>query len=245
MEDISSNVCMRPVLERKARPQEQFNCPRCNSTNTKFCYYNNYSLTQPRFFCKTCRKYWTDVGSLRNVLVEDDIFIGTTLIDMCCKVGDLESARKVFDKIPKKDVITWNAIILALSQSVNPKEVLGFIRNMQLVSVEPDLVSIVNLVPALSSLGNIDACSKVPIAIVLLYEEPESWGITLIVLDDIISTLGMKLGWLENGAKMIMGSILAIKYDKSRNSKIWFNSMVIVYIGWEDAINDPKKAVDK
>ncbi|PHT99012.1 Dof zinc finger protein DOF5.3 [Capsicum chinense] len=23
-------------------------CPRCGSTNTKFCYYNNYSLTQPR-----------------------------------------------------------------------------------------------------------------------------------------------------------------------------------------------------
>ncbi|RYR44860.1 hypothetical protein Ahy_A08g041145 [Arachis hypogaea] len=56
-------------LEKKARPQEQLNCPRCNSTNTKFCYYNNYSLTQPRYFCKTCRRYWTEGGSLRNVPV--------------------------------------------------------------------------------------------------------------------------------------------------------------------------------
>ncbi|XP_012083166.1 dof zinc finger protein DOF3.7 isoform X5 [Jatropha curcas] len=71
MEEISSspNTCTRPVLERKARPQEQLNCPRCNSTNTKFCYYNNYSLTQPRYFCKTCRRYWTEGGSLRNVPV--------------------------------------------------------------------------------------------------------------------------------------------------------------------------------
>ncbi|KAJ9188170.1 hypothetical protein P3X46_003559 [Hevea brasiliensis] len=69
MEEISSNACTRPVLERKARPQEQLNCPRCNSTNTKFCYYNNYSLTQPRYFCKTCRRYWTEGGSLRNVPV--------------------------------------------------------------------------------------------------------------------------------------------------------------------------------
>ncbi|KAL5805168.1 hypothetical protein ACOSQ3_031968 [Xanthoceras sorbifolium] len=45
------------------------NCPRCNSTNTKFCYYNNYSLSQPRYFCKTCRRYWTQGGSLRNVPV--------------------------------------------------------------------------------------------------------------------------------------------------------------------------------
>ncbi|KAG9444424.1 hypothetical protein H6P81_015764 [Aristolochia fimbriata] len=45
------------------------NCPRCDSSNTKFCYYNNYSLTQPRYFCKGCRRYWTKGGSLRNVPV--------------------------------------------------------------------------------------------------------------------------------------------------------------------------------
>ncbi|KAK9748820.1 hypothetical protein RND81_02G082800 [Saponaria officinalis] len=45
------------------------NCPRCASSNTKFCYYNNYSLSQPRFFCKGCRRYWTRGGSLRSVPV--------------------------------------------------------------------------------------------------------------------------------------------------------------------------------
>ncbi|GMH05455.1 hypothetical protein Nepgr_007295 [Nepenthes gracilis] len=44
-------------------------CPRCNSSNTKFCYYNNYSLSQPRYFCKGCRRYWTQGGTLRNVPV--------------------------------------------------------------------------------------------------------------------------------------------------------------------------------
>ncbi|XP_057983518.1 dof zinc finger protein DOF1.8-like [Malania oleifera] len=44
-------------------------CPRCASPNTKFCYYNNYSLSQPRFFCRSCRRYWTKGGSLRNVPV--------------------------------------------------------------------------------------------------------------------------------------------------------------------------------
>uniref|UniRef100_A0A7C9DTI6 Dof zinc finger protein n=1 Tax=Opuntia streptacantha TaxID=393608 RepID=A0A7C9DTI6_OPUST len=44
-------------------------CPRCESTNTKFCYYNNYNLSQPRHFCKNCRRYWTNGGVLRNVPV--------------------------------------------------------------------------------------------------------------------------------------------------------------------------------
>uniref|UniRef100_A0A803LLJ6 Dof-type domain-containing protein n=1 Tax=Chenopodium quinoa TaxID=63459 RepID=A0A803LLJ6_CHEQI len=46
---------------------EALRCPRCDSTNTKFCYYNNYSLTQPRHFCKACKRYWTRGGTLRNV----------------------------------------------------------------------------------------------------------------------------------------------------------------------------------
>ncbi|KAK8661133.1 hypothetical protein V6N13_052032 [Hibiscus sabdariffa] len=56
---------------RKARtqPEEALKCPRCDSTNTKFCYYNNYSLSQPRYFCKSCRRYWTKGGTLRKVPV--------------------------------------------------------------------------------------------------------------------------------------------------------------------------------
>ncbi|OAY84431.1 Dof zinc finger protein DOF1.7 [Ananas comosus] len=52
-----------------AAEAEQLRCPRCESMNTKFCYYNNYNLSQPRHFCKCCRRYWTKGGALRNVPV--------------------------------------------------------------------------------------------------------------------------------------------------------------------------------
>ncbi|XP_039808327.1 dof zinc finger protein 3-like [Panicum virgatum] len=44
-------------------------CPRCESVDTKFCYYNNYNLSQPRHFCRACRRYWTRGGALRNIPV--------------------------------------------------------------------------------------------------------------------------------------------------------------------------------
>ncbi|PIN25348.1 hypothetical protein CDL12_01911 [Handroanthus impetiginosus] len=71
MEEIVTTNPKPSSMERKIRPQKEqaLNCPRCNSTNTKFCYYNNYSLSQPRYFCKTCRRYWTEGGSLRNIPV--------------------------------------------------------------------------------------------------------------------------------------------------------------------------------
>nr|GMC75374.1 dof zinc finger protein DOF5.4-like [Ipomoea batatas] len=59
--------------DRRLRPHHhqtaELKCPRCDSLNTKFCYYNNYNLSQPRHFCKSCRRYWTKGGVLRNVPV--------------------------------------------------------------------------------------------------------------------------------------------------------------------------------
>uniref|UniRef100_A0A7N0VKG5 Dof-type domain-containing protein n=1 Tax=Kalanchoe fedtschenkoi TaxID=63787 RepID=A0A7N0VKG5_KALFE len=37
--------------------------------DTKFCYYNNYNVLQPRHFCKGCQRYWTAGGAMRNVPV--------------------------------------------------------------------------------------------------------------------------------------------------------------------------------
>ncbi|CAL5197662.1 unnamed protein product [Lathyrus oleraceus] len=56
-----------PTTTPSSENQQSLRCPRCDSSNTKFCYYNNYNLTQPRHFCKTCRRYWTKGGALRNV----------------------------------------------------------------------------------------------------------------------------------------------------------------------------------
>ncbi|KAK4271695.1 hypothetical protein QN277_020347 [Acacia crassicarpa] len=49
------------------RPDKIIPCPRCNSMDTKFCYFNNYNVNQPRHFCKGCQRYWTAGGALRNV----------------------------------------------------------------------------------------------------------------------------------------------------------------------------------
>ncbi|KAG4970969.1 hypothetical protein AAZX31_13G166500 [Glycine max] len=67
----------KPNLMRKQQQQQQqtqpnsesLKCPRCDSTNTKFCYYNNYNKSQPRHFCRACKRHWTKGGTLRNVPV--------------------------------------------------------------------------------------------------------------------------------------------------------------------------------
>ncbi|KAF9589577.1 hypothetical protein IFM89_025750 [Coptis chinensis] len=57
----------RTMGMKQPQDQQVLKCPRCDSSNTKFCYYNNYNLSQPRHFCKACKRYWTRGGTLRNV----------------------------------------------------------------------------------------------------------------------------------------------------------------------------------
>jgi hypothetical protein len=65
----NNRVMEKPGQELVQQQQQALRCPRCDSSNTKFCYYNNYSLSQPRHFCKACKRYWTRGGTLRNVPV--------------------------------------------------------------------------------------------------------------------------------------------------------------------------------
>ncbi|KAJ6790604.1 cyclic dof factor 2-like [Iris pallida] len=51
------------------KPDKLLPCPRCNSMDTKFCYFNNYNVNQPRYFCRNCQRYWTAGGMMRNVPV--------------------------------------------------------------------------------------------------------------------------------------------------------------------------------
>ncbi|KAG6535287.1 hypothetical protein ZIOFF_000252 [Zingiber officinale] len=61
------------VIMRLSPPEQCHKSPRCESANTKFCYYNSFSLSQPRYFCKVCRRYWTKEApsGFRNVPVGD------------------------------------------------------------------------------------------------------------------------------------------------------------------------------
>ncbi|KAF5474362.1 hypothetical protein F2P56_006266 [Juglans regia] len=63
-----------PIMRRQQQQNQQqqsepLKCPRCDSSNTKFCYYNNYNKSQPRHFCRACKRHWTKGGTLRNVPV--------------------------------------------------------------------------------------------------------------------------------------------------------------------------------
>lgn len=87
--------------------------------------------------------------------LEKDVHVGTALVDMYAKCGLLEKAQEVFDKLSRRDVISWNALVTGYIQHGLGDEVLNCFEQMQSRGITPDVVSYVCMLKACGSLGGV------------------------------------------------------------------------------------------
>ncbi|XVF24454.1 hypothetical protein REPUB_Repub13aG0129400 [Reevesia pubescens] len=50
------------------------------------------------------------------------VFVQTTFMDLYMKLVDIDTAKKVFDKIPEKNVVSWNMILSGYLKAENLRE---------------------------------------------------------------------------------------------------------------------------
>ncbi|XP_024516052.1 pentatricopeptide repeat-containing protein At4g18520, chloroplastic-like [Selaginella moellendorffii] len=48
---------------------------------------------------------------------ESNLFVASSLVNLYCKVGKVDEAVKVFDRMKKRSVVTWNSIIIGCAQN--------------------------------------------------------------------------------------------------------------------------------
>lgn len=72
---------------------------------------------------------------------ESDVFVGSCLVDLYAKCGNLEDARNVFDKMCHRNVVSWNALIAGYAHGGQGSEALQLFRQMQLDGIAGDLFS--------------------------------------------------------------------------------------------------------
>ncbi|XP_027178399.1 pentatricopeptide repeat-containing protein At3g51320 [Coffea eugenioides] len=58
------------------------------------------------------------------------LIVNTSLIDMYCRCGRVDNARSVFDRMPMKSLVSWNAMILGHCIHGNPKDGLNLYDQM-------------------------------------------------------------------------------------------------------------------
>lgn len=87
---------------------------------------------------------------------EPNIVLESSLVDMYVKCGTIEDARRVFDKMPERNVVSWTAIIAGYGRYGDSKEVFMLFEQMQQLGLKPNYVTLLAILNACSHAGLVD-----------------------------------------------------------------------------------------
>ncbi|CAN6459162.1 unnamed protein product [Victoria cruziana] len=82
----------------------------------------------------------------------DDVFVGSAAVNMFVKFGRMDCAIRVFEKMPRRDLVTWTTIISGYAQWGMGYKALSFFRRMLSMGVPGDAIVMVGLLQACASL---------------------------------------------------------------------------------------------
>ncbi|XP_013444858.2 putative pentatricopeptide repeat-containing protein At3g01580 isoform X1 [Medicago truncatula] len=119
---------------------------------------DNYSVSIALKSCAGLRKLLLGKmihGFLKKVRIDNDMFVGSALIDLYTKCGQMNDAVEVFMEYPKPDVVLWTSIVSGYEQSGSPELALAFFSRMVVSEkVSPDPVTLVSVASACAQLSN-------------------------------------------------------------------------------------------
>nr|CAD1837994.1 unnamed protein product [Ananas comosus var. bracteatus] len=84
-----------------------------------------------------------------------DSYVGNTLLYMYAGCGVAASARKVFDEMGVRDVVSWSSVIQGYVACNQPAEAMMMFYQMRLSNVFPNSVTLISLLSASTQLGDL------------------------------------------------------------------------------------------
>ncbi|CAI9106841.1 OLC1v1006074C1 [Oldenlandia corymbosa var. corymbosa] len=92
---------------------------------------------------------------------EDNVVVGTGLVDMYSKCSSLEASRRVFDGMPHKNVRSWTSMITGYAHNKFPIDAMILIREMFRVGVKANYVTYNSLLCSFCGPGDLDHCREI------------------------------------------------------------------------------------
>ncbi|KAL4200967.1 hypothetical protein AMTRI_Chr02g213780 [Amborella trichopoda] len=91
---------------------------------------------------------------------ESSVTVGNTILTMYGKCGLVEKAKRVFDKMPERDQVSWNSMIGALCQGEQWERALQEFQSMVWGGVSPSSFSLISLLQASAQLSLLSHCQE-------------------------------------------------------------------------------------
>lgn len=148
--------------------------------------------------------------------LNEDVMVGTALISLYGKCGDLKGAQTVFNGLPKHDVLSWTAMISSYVQNGQGREALLLFDRMKKEGVVPDRVAFANVLTACSDIGDPLECER-------MHSFIQFWSIELdeVVGSAMLSMYGRFGRWFLSEA---------LFNDLPKEGATTWNAMMIIHL---------------
>ncbi|KAL2508943.1 Pentatricopeptide repeat-containing protein [Forsythia ovata] len=95
-------------------------------------------------------------ASIVKMGIQDDIFISNSLIHFYGECGEIDEAKRVFDKMHERNVVSWTSLICGYARMDQPKEAVSLFFEMVREGIWPNEVTVVCVISACAKLGDLD-----------------------------------------------------------------------------------------
>lgn len=88
--------------------------------------------------------------------IDRDSLVGSGLVDIYCKCGSLGEAIKVFEELPKSNLVTWNAMLTGYAQHGCYDKVINHVKKMVEEGIDPDEITFLGVLYASCHRGHVE-----------------------------------------------------------------------------------------
>ncbi|KAG9455062.1 hypothetical protein H6P81_007966 [Aristolochia fimbriata] len=99
---------------------------------------------------------------------EIDVSVGTALVDLYMKSGNVEDGRQAFDEMPERNVVSWTTLLTGYTQNGLAHLVLGLFFEMQIEGIKPNPFTFSSVLTAAAAQGAIDVGTQAHAQIIKL-----------------------------------------------------------------------------
>lgn len=142
-----------------------------------------------------------------------DVFVGSSLVDMYAKCGEIGDARHVFDEMPERNVVSWSGMICGYAQMDESVEALTLFKQALVENVDVNDFTFSSVIRVCSSSTLLELGKQIH-------------GLCLKTSFDSSSFVGSSLISLYSKCGVIEGAYQVFEETPIRNLGMW-NSMLI------------------
>ncbi|GMH12258.1 hypothetical protein Nepgr_014099 [Nepenthes gracilis] len=90
-----------------------------------------------------------------------NVVAGTSLVNMYAKCTKVKESRRVFDRMPERNVVTWTTMLTGYAQNKLPIDAMILFREMWQIGLELNRVTYNSLLSSFSGRDHLDHCKQI------------------------------------------------------------------------------------